>query len=137
MVNIFYCAKDDFTITILREGLQIIFAIFASALNFVIVSALFKVSWFSTIPSWNDANWHEAESIQTFSTVRFVTTNERQNLYFDVSVLLYLRFAPTVVWKQVSWNLLSTISDVFYCQNLHSHQIWLNLVQWPERAQQI
>ena len=22
----------------------------------------------------------------------------------------------TLVWKQVSWNLLSTISDVFYCQ---------------------
>ena len=36
----------------------------------------------------------------------------------------------TLVWKQVSRNLLSTISDVFYCQKMHSHQIWLNLVQY-------
>ena len=34
-----------------------------------------------------------------------------------------------IVWKQVSRNLLSTISDVFYCHKMHSYQIWLHLVQ--------
>ena len=45
--------------------------------------------------------------------------------------------ATTVVWKQVPRNLLSTISNVFYCQKMHSHQIWRNLVQWAKRKKQI
>ena len=41
----------------------------------------------------------------------------------------------SLLWNQVSWNLLSTISDIFYRQKMPSHQIWLNLVQWPERVE--
>ena len=43
----------------------------------------------------------------------------------------------SLVWKQVSWKLLSTISDVFDCQKMHSHKIWLNLFQWAKRKQKI
>ena len=46
----------------------------------------------------------------------------REKFSLSFSVLLFNIQICGLLWKQVSRNLLSTISDVFYCQKMHSHK---------------
>ena len=104
--------------------------------------------WKNNIKNWN---YNVLKLIEKFFILKCFLISKRikaifKAVYFakltlqGTEVCLYranVLWTYRLVWKKVSQNLLSTISDVFYSQKMHSHENGLNLVKWPERAQQI